>query len=119
MNGTGSRGLSRPPCTSGSRGTSRGACSPEVLSEDVELEGNRHADTIVEARRPRLALRVDAEPDPRFAASRELGERAAQKQLAEALSPPGTADAEHGHPAHLEASRAPDPGGDLVVVEHD
>src|SRR5207245_2572362 len=98
---------------------SRGACSSEVLSEDVDPERERHPGAFVEPRRAGLALGVDAEADAGLAASREFGERRAEEEPAEAAPAPAAADAEHADPAHLEAPRALGRRGDLVAVEQE
>src|ERR1044071_9014883 len=100
------------------RGTSRGACSSKVLSEDVGLEGDVHADALVEARRAGLALGVDPEPDPSLSAAGEVGEHGAEEELADAPAAPRAADTEHADPAHLEApADAADGCRDLAPVE--
>ena len=82
-----------------------------LLVDDL-LGFDRHADALVELRRARRILAVDAERDARHAAAIELAERVQEERAAETAPPPGTADAERADMAaavsvRLVAARPP------------
>ena len=78
-------------------------------------EGRPHAGTLVETKRPGVALGVDAETDAGLAALPEPSERVREKRRADTLPPPGaTREKDLDEAAPVGVCGADRPGNDIV-----
>src|SRR5262245_36147715 len=92
----------------------------ELAFVHLPSECRAHARALVDAERPRVALRVDGEADGAVAVLPEAAERVLQEGAADTATAPRPPREQHLHPAAAGERRDVDrPRGDFVAVAHD